>query len=535
MYSVLIVDDEALVRRGISTMIDWSSLGFSAVYQAEDGLAALEVMRAHSIQLVLTDIVMPHLDGMALCREIRRAFPATHIVVLTGHEDFEYAKQSVDLGVKNYILKPVGASTLFEKMQAVCKRLHMEAEQKRYIEDMKHKLQQSMPALREKYLYSLVCTQRGAGDGYAQRFRELEIDLCGGPFVVGIVEPELSVGSGDFELYFVATKDIVHSCLGDGHCILDDNASRIIILFNLQSIEQSEAHGVLNDTLHVIQKAIASTLRMDATCALSAPVADIEGLFKGYRQACMALECRYALGPNRVYDIGDLDYIDKTFYYPLYGPEQLLVGIKYGTSESIVAAVRGIAEDLLERNLSSANFRMLLTEIVTQVLREVGNLKNAPEAIWQQGFRLYTSLEQLHSGTEALEELTAFCLQVAELFHSVQVSSSQQIVERVKEYVAQNYHDPELSLATAAAHAAVSTGYLSVLFKKDTGTNFVKFLAEVRMRAAMELLRGTDKRTYEIAYETGFANPHYFSVAFKKHTGLSPSEFRGAPGVQEGE
>ena len=89
-----------------------------------------------------------------------------------------------------------------------------------------------------------------------------------------------------------------------------------------------------------------------------------------------------------------------------------------------------------------------------------------------------------------------------------------------------NNNNPESSLTSAAEFASVSTGYLSGLFKKEAGTNFVKYLTDVRMEKSMQLLRSTDMKTYEIAYETGFSNPHYFSVSFKKYTGMSPSEFR---------
>lgn len=110
--------------------------------------------------------------------------------------------------------------------------------------------------------------------------------------------------------------------------------------------------------------------------------------------------------------------------------------------------------------------------------------------------------------------------------NSVQTNSGMQVIDRVKEFVMNNYRDPELSLSSAAEYASVSTGYLSGLFKKESGTNFVKYLTDVRMEKCMQLLRTTDMKTYEIAYETGFSNPHYFSISFKKYTGMSPSEFR---------
>jgi two-component system response regulator YesN len=146
-----VVDDEELVRNAITTIIDWDTLGFSNIYQAEDGLEALELCRKQKIDLVLTDIVMPFMDGLELSSALKHEFPDIHVVILTGHEDFEYAKQSVDLGVKNYILKPVGASTLYVKMKEICKKLNIEASQKQYIAKMRSQIYQSMPILQEKF------------------------------------------------------------------------------------------------------------------------------------------------------------------------------------------------------------------------------------------------------------------------------------------------------------------------------------------------------------------------------------------------
>ena len=118
------------------------------------------------------------------------------------------------------------------------------------------------------------------------------------------------------------------------------------------------------------------------------------------------------------------------------------------------------------------------------------------------------------------DELIRFACSIRDEINSAQTNSGMQVIDKVKDYVMRNYKNPEISLTSAAEFASVSTGYLSGLFKKEAGTT------DVRMEKSMQLLRSTDMKTYEIAYETGFSNPHYFSVSFKKYTGMSPSEFR---------
>ena len=153
-------------------------------------------------------------------------------------------------------------------------------------------------------------------------------------------------------------------------------------------------------------------------------------------------------------------------------------------------------------------------------------MKEVAEEIWNDGFSFFRDIDRLGTPEVVEERLFSFACKIKKEMEAVQTNSSIQIIDKVKEFVNQNYKDPELSLSSAAEFACVSTGYLSGLFKKEAGTNFVKYLTDVRMEKSMELLRTTDMKTYEIAYETGFANPHYFSVSFKKYTGMSPSDFR---------
>ena len=125
-----------------------------------------------------------------------------------------------------------------------------------------------------------------------------------------------------------------------------------------------------------------------------------------------------------------------------------------------------------------------------------------------------------------LNEIRQTATIAAEDFRRTENTSSKALIRKVKECVKMHYMELTFSLSTAADQVGVSTGYLSALFKKETGMNFIKYLTDVRMEKAMELLRGTDLRAYEIADRIGFDNTHYFSVAFKKYTGMSPSDFR---------
>ncbi len=527
MYTLLIVDDEELIRSAVSSIIDWESLGFSTIYQAENGMAALDICRNHKIDLVLTDIVMPFMDGLELSEALKKEFPEIHIVILSGHEDFEYAKQSVDLGVMNYILKPVGASTLYQKMKAICKKLHLETSQKEYISQMKSQLHRSIPIMQEKFLYLLVCTEYGRRNDTQEKIKSLELPLDSEQYIVGIVETDMStIDNADVELYLFITKNIVTDVIGQSNCLFDDNNNHIIIVFSADEF-QEDALSIIYDTLQVIQMSVSSVLKVDVTCAEGSLVSDLADLHRSFLEASTALDCRYSLGYNRVYYINDLDFIEKSFFYPFDGIKDLINSVKFLTEQDIERSMKIICSDLLtSKNLSSPNIKMVFIEIISNLLKELSSSKQVSDGLWNMGFSLYHQLENMKSVDEVSKNLLEFSKKVAGELHKLQSDSCQLIIQRAKEYIEKNYMNESISLTTAAENVVVSTGYLSVLFKKETGINFVDYLTNTRMEKAKNLLKNTEMKTYEIAYKIGYSNPHYFSVAFKKYSGMSPSEYR---------
>jgi len=526
LYSLLIVDDEALIRSAIAGIIDWQSLGFSDIYEAEDGNEALSVCRMQKIDLVLTDIVMPFMDGLELSRILKREFPEIHIVILTGHEDFEYAKQSIHYGVKNYILKPIGAKSLYKEMEEICQSLHMDKTQKQYISRMKRRLHESIPALREKFLYSLVCTSWHYQRENEQRIQMLEIPLHSKQYIVGIVEADMSsVETEDMELFLFIVKNICFDTVGNQHYAFDDNY-RTVIIYSLDQYGD-DWYNIVYDTMEVIIKAIQNTLKIQSVGALGSAVGEIKDLHQSYREADTALECRYRLGYDQVFDISDLDYVEKVFLYPDEEIKQFIYSMKFLTPEEIKVSMERINQICMHnRALSITNIKMIFFELLNAIFKELSAIADVKQELWEQGLALYQSMSRKYTIKQFKKGLLAFAFQVSEVLQEVQSSSSQKLVHSAQEFINQNYMNTELSLSVVAEHVGVSTGYLSGLFKRETNMHFVEYLTHLRMERAMEMICRTDKKNYEIAEETGFSNPHYFSISFKKYSGMSPSEYR---------
>lgn len=531
MYKILIVDDEELVRRSILKIVDWKALGFSEVFEAENGTEALQIALEQKPHLVLTDIRMPFMDGLQLTSELKEKLPSSHVVILSGHDEFRYAQEAIGLQVLDYILKPLGAATLTKKLQEIRKKLDNELQEKEYLSKIRLQLHQSLPLLKESILNTLVCTP-GNKPGMESRLQSLEIPLYGGPYAVSVIEPDLSgIPPSDAEVYSYAAKNIALETLGHHHPVFTDNLGRVTLVFRLSALPtEDRAHQQLLEILHVLLKSVNIHLKIPTTIGVGTTVSHLSDLHSSYMEALNALDCKYTLGKDRIYDIRDLDYMEAEFYYPFDACNELITAVKTNKLSGIKQALTDICGILKSgKNLTVTNIKLVFVEMITALLKLLSETRQMSAEAWTMGLGLYSQIEKLDTVDKMAEALLQLSIQTSRELAELRTSSSQQIVMKAMDYVRDNYQQEDLSLQTTASHTSVSAGYLSALFKKETGVNFSDYLTRIRMEKAMELLRTTDLKTYEVAYRTGFSNPHYFSISFKKYTRMSPSEFRGEP------
>ncbi|GMQ61077.1 response regulator transcription factor [Vallitalea maricola] len=528
MYKLLIVDDEKLVRSSISTIIDWHSLGFTEVYEAEDGEQALEIALDKKPNLILTDIKMPFMDGLELTKQVRKYLPTSYIVILSGYDEFELAQDAIALGVKDYILKPIGAKTLYNKIAQLCKEINLENDQRNYLTKMKTQLHQSLPLLRERLLNMLICTP-GNNDRIIDRLYSLGIEFNLAPYTICVVEPDLnSILPKDSEIYYFAVKNIIYDTIGKSYYVFSDNNNRIIIVFNSsQYLSPMENRSIISVTLQVIQNNVNYHLNIPLTSSIGITVDSIYRLYSSYTEALSALECKYTLGKNNTYDINDLDYIQPEFYYPFDTSGYLLEAIKAGEVNSIKQTLSNISTLLKnQETLTWVNIKLIFIEIITSILKVVVKTSDVSSSTWEEGISLYDTIEKMDTIDEIVANVQSFCIKASEKLALTRNNSNYNIIAKVKDYIDNNYEQEELSLNSAADYASVSSVYLSSLFKKETGINFKTYLINKRMDKAIHLIKSTNFKTYEIAHLVGFSNPHYFSVSFRKYTGKSPTDYR---------
>jgi two-component system response regulator YesN len=527
-YRVLLADDEEEIRTGISRKIDWTALGFSLVGEAGNGEEALELAEQLRPDVVLTDIKMPFMDGLELCRRLRQSLPAAKLVVFSGFDDFEYARQAVGAGVSEYILKPINAPELAEVLNKLRDQLDRQRLERRDMETLRRRYEESLPILRELF-YTRLLSGQFHPEQVRDRAARYEIDLPPGLWTAALIhaDPQSEAGdAGRDELLLLS----VQSFLTD-HFSLEGCTARAVLYEDtaalLVQLSGPDRLYPLLEELERLSLLSRGFLGAPLTAGVGRPCPGPEALYHSARGARAALDYRALVGSGRVIYIDDLEpQSTATISFDENDQHHLSTAVKLGTPEQVEQAAGELMERLRQTGLSLSQCHLFLLEVVTCLVRLTRSGGVAVEEVFGAGFTGAVSISNFSSLEELGRWLSGRCLKLHDLLGRQRTDSAWRLVEQAKEYIASHYTDEQLSVEALCSHIHLSPTYFSTLFKREMGMSFTAYVTQVRMDEAVRLLRDTGEKTYRIAEQTGYSDPNYFSYVFKRRFGVSPSKYR---------
>ena len=527
-YRVLLADDEAEIRQGISRKIDWAAQGFVLAGEAENGAEALELAEQIRPDVVLTDIKMPFMDGLELCRRLRRELPAAKLVVFSGFDDFEYARQAVSMGVSEYIMKPVNARELEEVLAGLRTQLEAQRQQRRDMEALRRRYEESLPVLRELFFARLL-DGRIPPDQLSERAARYELELPAGPWAAAMVRMDLPAAGESAErdeLLLLSVRSFVEEHFELPGCWLR------ALLYNdavalLAGLENADQLYPLMAELERLCALAPSCLGLGLTVGLGQLCAAAGQVRRSMEGAIAALDYRLLMGGGRVLYIGDLEP-DASLRLSLDDEDQraLATAVKLGTEEQLDATLHGLLDRVRASRLPPAQCQLYVLEIVTCLVRLARSGGVEVEDVFGPDFAGAVPAAQFASLDRLGEWLTERCRRLRELLGRRRTDSAGRTVDEAKAYIAAHFADSGLGVEAVCEHLHLSPTYFSTLFKRETGQSFTACVTEQRMNEAARLLRDTEEKTYLIAQRTGYADPNYFSYVFKRHFGVTPSKYR---------
>lgn len=517
MYKIMLVDDEPDVLESMMRTIDWDAHGFDDPVGCCDGAeAAAQLAGGFHPQAVITDISMPTMDGLRLTELLRNDYPKALVVILSGHDDFAFAQRALKLGVYDYILKPVTPGGL----RAMLGRMRQELDQ-RQLNDPEEMLRLGKEEFLERLLTGPVDTQV-----VEQNLRRYELTLTG----------SLAVAKLDVDLHTATAADLplwryaLHN-IGEEVAHAEDGVLALSGRENLLWLIVSSGGGRPEERALVLAHKIATLLHRHVEVTVSDGVGNAveapQALYLSAAQATAALEERFYNGEGSLAG-GASPLAPRATALPDFAEFETAFGKAVNDYEE--AAARRVLHEMFGEmrrlrleQVQCVRYCQRLVSLLMHLAAKYmeGDKLKVLETAWEQ-YDLAAAMTM--DSTEALVD--RFCEQVFELLALVYDGSAASQVKKAENFIRQNHHNPRLSLQMVTDHLAVSTSYFSQIFKSETGSTFVEYLTAMRMEKARGILTTSAKRTYEVAYEVGYSDPHYFSSAFKRATGMSPREYR---------
>lgn len=529
MYKVLLVDDEILVREAISENIKWNDLGYELVKVCENGKLAMEFLAEHPVDLVLTDIYMPYVDGMELSRYVYEKHPKTAIIIFSGYGEFEYAKQAIKYEVSEYILKPVTAKELSE----ILTRLHAKL-------DSEQKEQEKIAMLSKAYenytknealivssaLSSLVKGTRNVEESMRE-LHDLGISIAGSYYRIAALD--IDIYSDLYEINerqkkesalmaFVVENISSELVTKDGHgLVYRDSDNRVCLL--LCTNKPREFRNTAQELCSKITEHVYEAMKLTISIGLGIYVEDLNALYLSYRSALDVLKYRYTKGKGFMCDCeehrGNLETVID-FEEPLKNIPQALKLADWDMAKSILSDIETtIDQGFVSKDNVVSYLHRILHAVKTAVDETGGKIEQAPLG----------EISEARNFVQAMEIVKQYSRQAMECLCEIGQSSGDRQAALALHYIKENYGNPNISLNSICSYLNISTSHFSNIFKENTGGTFTEVLTNIRMDKAKQLLKETTLKNYEIAERVGFSDPHYFSIAFKKMTGKTPKEY----------
>ena len=524
-YTILLVDDEEEVIQAIIRKINWEELGFSVVGYADNGIKALEMIEESQPDVVMTDIKMPYMDGMELCSHIRREYPAMKIVLFTGFDEFEYAKEAVHLEVEEYILKPVNSVELINIFTKLKIKLDQEISERRSMEKLEHYYTESLPLLQANFCSTLI-EGRIHEDELQKYLSDYQISLPGPLYCCLVIHMSSSQIPENMNSLFLAAsvQKQAEDRLGKrwkAKCFPYLGNS---VLF--AQINNENEIAELTDDCDRFCKYVNRMMGTVVTVGIGQVCSQILDLAQSYNAAREAVSYRAVYGASRAINIKEI--APKESGEPCFTNDMELLNlfkkIRLNSEEEIVEAVDQYIESISFPLKSLQQHHVVIMELVTALFRFSVNNDIAAEGVGGDIGILYGKLLELEP--DALRKwLTDISLCFSENLVTARSRSTQSFVSKAKEHVRSQYADVQLSLAQICERLGVSNSYFSTVFKKETGKSFVSYVTDYRMEQAARLLIETNEKSYVIAQKVGYTDPNYFSYVFKRKFGVSPSKY----------
>ena len=532
-HNILIVDDEQLIRQGLRARIEYLGIDVDEIFEAENGLMALRLQEEHPIDVVITDIRMPDMDGLELIQEMQKKNNQIKFVVLSGYAEFSYAETAIRLGVKAYLLKPVSNDDLKAAFDKAYKEMEQTASVRQEVQMKKRMDREKQVYQQEKALNALFSSQEA---GVVTR--EQLCKLCG-------YDEKMWAGGAESVLYLAILHINKESFEHQRFRPVDHELVRFMIRNIFEEIQapcEKLLVNSLSDTRQMYGIFIGDDkkkLRMEVeriylrmrsvlekkmgiylTIGVSRCRSQLEG--KETSEARQALKQRIIYGKANIYFYEDIRILGEQ-EFPVSQLHLLEQYIEHNEIFKVKNLVQEIFSEELVKKYGSAYLRIMWIRILNLLLHHYERRgRNAAEIEKMlQNYNLLDRIQSLQEIRQKIIEMVMECVSTESVADANARSKIQMAIGYIQEHVAEN-----LTVNVLAEHYGMSPNYFSSMFKKEMSRSAVNYITELRINQARELLYHSELSVVDISKKVGYEDSQYFFRVFKKYLGMTPLQYR---------
>lgn len=537
MLKVFLVEDESIMREGLRDNIPWQQYGYEFVGEASDGEMALPLIRKLIPDVLITDIKMPFMDGLALSELVTKEFPDIKVIIISGYDEFEYARRAIHVGVEQYLLKPITRSTMQKVLLEVREKIENEQAQKDYLEKFQsenHEYEQ----FSRRHFFERVFEGRLSAQEIYEEAEELSLEL----------------NASCYNLIFFSVSDTqrVSDPMHVSAAEYIENIQRSFLKYNEYTVFRwnINTYGVLvmgepDEMDNLMERAVSYIRRtmeesdkalIEWYVATGTPVNRLSFLAECYKEVNRIFSYRFLLpgmniltkeGVSMVASDENTKGTYQTMDISKIDPEIVRGFLEKGVVDEADDFVTNYLNNLAEPMKSKIFRDYLILNIRFTVLAFIETLGRS-----QADFLKKTGIDEAEEKQLNNSDVKAYVfnliISALEMRDEQSDSQGKNVLEKALKYIEENYSSDTLSLNEVAGAVEVSPNYFSALFSAEMNKTFIEYVTEKRMERAKKLLKTTDKHTRDISLEVGYKDSHYFSFVFKKTQGITPREYRNS-------
>ena len=527
----MIVDDEKLERILIRKSFEWEENGFQVVAEADSGESAMHDVKTHMPDIILTDINMPFMDGIAFSSWVKEYHPACRIVIITGYREFEYAQKAIKIGIEDFLLKPINKRDVKEIIMKLKADISRERSRNMEITKLKRAFDASEAVLTESFLQRLVAG-RVEDDDDLQKIKVYKLDwLLEGCVCVAIqIDEKTEDTKEDIHKLRKAIRDIIEGEEFNAykHISFIHYIGNVVVLFELDKNDQIAYGSPFYQYIKELWETLKIKMGISITIGVGEKQEGISGIAKSYNQSVRALAGRIVYGKDSLISYDDFNNLSKQDSekikidlkeFPFY-LENNLKDKAFMCIDDYTKALKSM------RTKSVQQIHIMVANIMAMALNVLDAKGKSFSDVFEDEQYVYDESAKL----ETIDEINLFLKdalgEIMNYLSSIKTKRVHKLIQEAQKVIDESIGDSTLTLKSLSSYLYVNDSYLSRTFKKELGESVIEYITRRRIEKSIEIFNTTDLKAYEVAERVGINDPHYFGVCFKKYTGKTIKEFK---------